>query len=71
MLEFGGVFEEREWRWDNEIMVEWIMFANKPDDGGSADEVSTGGAIVRYLGCGLVGTLAFLLYSWPMPSKGN
>ena len=39
MLEFGGVFEEREWRWDDEIMVEWIMFANKPDDGGSTDEV--------------------------------
>lgn len=61
MLEFGGVFEEREWRWGDEIRVEWIMFANKLDDGGSTDEVSTGGAIGTDLGCGLVGTLAFSL----------
>jgi len=38
MVEFGGVFEEREWRWDEEIRVEWIIFA-KPDDGSCTDEV--------------------------------
>jgi len=51
--------------------VEWIIFANKPDDGSSTDEVSTGGAIGIDLGRGLVGTLAFLLYSRSMPLKGN
>ena len=51
--------------------MEWIIFANKPDDGGSADEVSTGGAIGIDLGRGLVGTLTFLLYSRSMPLKGN
>jgi len=55
--------------WDDETTVEWITFENTPMV--VVWMRYTGGAVGTDLVCGLVGTLAFLLYSRPMHSKGN